>query len=110
MGITIWAHRSLDIMVPPLAYVADAEGNPVPWNETRWVDSEFSEKLAQAELTLDVEARRQIIGDLEDIMQERGPIANSYWTNEWEIIHKSFQNVVAHPSNYDFYYAVWKQQ
>lgn len=110
LGITIWAHRSLDTMVPPLAYIADADGNPVPWNETRWVDSEFSEKLAQAELTLDVEARRQIIGELEDIMQARGPVGISYWTNEWEIIPKSFQNVVAHPSNFDFYYEVWKEQ
>jgi len=55
-------------------------------------------------------APRQIIGELEDIMQQRGPIGNSYWTNEWEIINKSFQNVVAHPSNFDFYYEVWKQQ
>lgn len=110
LGITIWAHRPLDTMTPPLAYIADAEGNPVPWNETRWVDPEFSEKLKQAELTLDIEARREIIGELEDIMQARGPIGNSYWTNEWEIIHNSFQNVVAHPSNFDFYYGVWKQQ
>lgn len=110
LGITIWAHRSLDTMVPPLAYIADADGNPVPWNETRWVDAEFSEKLRQAELTLDIEARREIIGELEDIMQERGPIGNSYWTNEWEIIRKEFQNVIAHPANFDFYYSVWKQQ
>lgn len=109
LGITIWAHRPLDTMVPPLAYTADADGNPVPWNETRWVDPEFVEKLRKAELTLDVEARREIIGELEDIMQERGPIGNSYWTNEWEIIRKEFQNVVAHPSNFDFYYEVWKQ-
>jgi peptide/nickel transport system substrate-binding protein len=110
LGITIWAHRSLDTMVPPLAYTADADGNPVPWNETRWVDSEFSEKLTQAELTLDVEARREIIGELEDIMQERGPIGNSYWTNEWEIVNRNFQNIVAHPANFDFFYEVWKQQ
>ena len=110
LGITIWGHRSLDTMVPPLAYIADADGNPVPWNETRWVDAEFSEKLRQAELTLDIEARREIIGELEDIMQERGPIGNSYWTNEWEIIRKEFQNVIAHPANFDFYYSVWKQQ
>lgn len=110
LGITIWAHRSLDTMVPPLAYIADADGNPVPWNETRWVDAEFSEKLRQAELTLDIEARREIVGELEDIMQERGPIGNSYWTNEWEIIRKEFQNVIAHPANFDFYYSVWKQQ
>lgn len=110
LGITIWAHRSLDTMLPPLAYIADADGNPVPWNETRWVDDEFSAKLAQAELTLDVAERRTIIGEMEDIMQERGPIGNSYWTNEWELVRKEFQDVVAHPSNYSVYYAVWKQQ
>jgi peptide/nickel transport system substrate-binding protein len=110
LGITVWAHRSLGTMVLPLAYVADDEGKPVPWNETRWVDDEFSEKLKQAELTLDIEARRQIMSELEDIMEERGPMGNSYWTNEWEIIRKEFQDVVAHPSNFDMYYAVWKQQ
>jgi peptide/nickel transport system substrate-binding protein len=109
-GITIWAHRPLDTMVLPLAYIADADGNPVAWNETRWVDAEFSEKLRQAELTLDIEARRTIMGELQDIMTERGPIGNSYWTNEWEIVNKAFQGVVAHPSTYDFFYEVWKQQ
>lgn len=109
LGITTWGHRPLDTMVPPLAYIADADGNPVPWNETRWVDAEFSAKLRQAELTLDIEERRVIIGELQDIMQERGPIGNSYWTNEWEIVRKEFQGIIAHPSNYDFYYRVWKQ-
>ncbi len=32
--------------------------HPGAWNETRWVDEEFTEKLRQAEKTLDVEARR----------------------------------------------------
>lgn len=110
LGITIWGHRPLDTMVPPLAYIAGADGKPVPWNETRWVDEEFSNKLALAELTLDIAERRKIIGELEDIMQARGPIGNSYWTNEWEIVRKEFQQVVAHPSNYSIYSSVWKQQ
>jgi len=38
LGITPWTHRPLGTMVPNLAYVADDKGEPVPWNETRWVD------------------------------------------------------------------------
>jgi peptide/nickel transport system substrate-binding protein len=38
LGITPWMHRPLGTMVLNLAYIADAEGKPVPWNETRWVD------------------------------------------------------------------------
>ena len=85
LGITAWTHRPLGTMVLPLAYIADEEGVPVPWNETRWVDDEFTEKLRQAEKTLDVEARREIMSDIEDIMQERGPIGNPYWRKVWNI-------------------------
>ncbi|MBX0328897.1 ABC transporter substrate-binding protein [Oscillochloris sp. ZM17-4] len=42
VGITPWTHRPLAVMLLPLAYIADAEGTPVPWNETRWVDQEFT--------------------------------------------------------------------
>ena len=71
LGITIWTHRPLDTMVLSLAYTADAEGKPVAWNETAWVDEEFSSLLKEAEQTLDVEKRRAIMCKLEDIQQER---------------------------------------
>jgi peptide/nickel transport system substrate-binding protein len=45
--------------------------------------------------------------DMEDIMQERGPIFNSYWKNVWNITNKKFQNVKAHPTAYDLLYDVW---
>ena len=108
LGITAWTHRPLGIMVLPLAYIADEEGNPVPWNETRWVDEEFTTLLRKAERTLDVEARRQIMCDLETIMQERGPIGNSYWKKVWNITREEFKNVVAHPTSDDLLYEVWK--
>jgi peptide/nickel transport system substrate-binding protein len=52
-------------MVLNLAYVGDGEGNPASWNETRWMDDEFSELLNEANGTLDVEARREIFCELE---------------------------------------------
>jgi peptide/nickel transport system substrate-binding protein len=107
LGITSWTHRPLDTMVLPLAYIEEAIGN---WNETRWTDEEFETLLREAEGTLDVEARRSIMCKIEDIMQERGPIGNSYWKNVWNITHSDFQNIKPHPTAYDLLNDVWKQQ
>jgi peptide/nickel transport system substrate-binding protein len=104
LGITSWTHRPLAVMVLPLAYTEEAIGN---WNETRWTDGEFETLLREAQGTLDVEARRSIMCKMEDIMQERGPIFNSYWKNVWNITHKRFKNVKAHPTAYDLLYDVW---
>ncbi len=106
-GITIWTHRPLGTMVLPLAYIADADGKPVPWNETRWVDEEFTTKLRQAEGTLDIEARREIFKDLETIMQERSGVANSYWRQVWSIASDKVQGYEAHPTSYDLLHEVW---
>jgi len=107
LGITSWTHRPLAVMVLPLAYTEEAIGN---WNETRWTDPEFEELLREAQGTLDVEARRSIMCQMEDIMQERGPIFNSFWKNVWNITNKKFQNVKAHPTAYDLLYDVWIEE
>jgi peptide/nickel transport system substrate-binding protein len=105
LGITSWTHRPLAVMLLPLAYTEEAIGN---WNETRWTDDEFEELLREAQATLDVEERRGIMSDIEDIMQERGPIGNSFWKRVWNITHERFKNVVAHPTAYDLLYEVWE--
>ena len=107
LGITSWTHRPLDTMVLPLAYTAEAIG---AWNETRWTDDEFETLLLQAEGTLDVEARRAIMSDIEDIMQERGPVMNSFWKKVWNITHEKFQGIQGHPTAYDLLYEVWIDQ
>jgi peptide/nickel transport system substrate-binding protein len=104
LGITSWTHRPLDTMVLPLAYTEEAIG---AWNETRWVDEEFEQLLRQAEGTLDVEERRGLMEQIETIMQERGPIMNSYWKRVWNITHEKFQNIQGHPTAYDLLYEVW---
>ena len=104
LGITSWTHRPLATMVLPLAYTKESIG---AWNETRWVDDEFEGLLRQAQATLDVEARRAIMCKIEDIMQERGPVFNSFWKSVWNITASKFQNVKAHPTAYDLMYDVW---
>jgi peptide/nickel transport system substrate-binding protein len=107
LGITTWAHRPIGTMVPNLAYVGDAEGKPVAWNETRWVDAEFSKLLKEANGTLDIEKRRKIFCQLEKIQQERGSIGNAFWINVWTIAGKRVEGVAAHPSQYLSMDKIW---
>jgi peptide/nickel transport system substrate-binding protein len=107
VGITPWVHRPLAVMVLPLAYIAGPDGKPVPWNESNWVDQEFSNLLQQATGTLDVEARRGITKKLEEIQRDRGSIAIAWWRNLWEVWNPAFQNVLPHPTQYNLWRDVW---
>jgi peptide/nickel transport system substrate-binding protein len=107
VGITVWAHRPLAVMLLPLAYIADSEGNPVPWNESRWVDEEFTTLLQQAQGTLDVEARRALMADIQRIQVERGSIGVAYFQNFWAVTNPAFIGVTAHPTQYNLWHEVW---
>ncbi len=110
LGVTPWTHRPLGTMVLNLAFTADAEGNPVSWNETRWVDEEFSTLLEQANGVYDVEERRKIFCKLEEIQMERGPIGIAYWRNSWMVARKSVQEIKGHPNLYMLFNDVWLKQ
>lgn len=107
LGITPWTHRPLGTMVLNLAYAADSEGKPVAWNETRWVDEEFSKLLKTANGTLDVDERRKIFCKLEDIQMKRGSVGISWWRNVWMITRKNVRDVKPHPNNYMLFNEVW---
>jgi peptide/nickel transport system substrate-binding protein len=107
VGVTPWTHRPLGVMVLPLAYIADKDGNPVPWNESRWVDEEFTTLLQKAQGTLDVEARRAIMKDIETIQQSRGSIAIAWWQNVWRVANPAFINIGSHPTDYYLWRDLW---
>jgi peptide/nickel transport system substrate-binding protein len=109
LGITPWTHRPLGTMVLNLAYTADENGDPVSWNETRWVDEEFSTLLSEANKTLDVEQRREIFCELEQIQWERGSIGIPFWRNVWQVYRENVKNVSAHPTLYLLINDAWKE-
>ena len=109
LGITPWTHRPLGTMVMTLGYTADEEGNPVSWNESRWVDEEFNELMNQANGTLDVEKRRELFCEIEQIMMDRGPIGIAYWRNVWFVYTKALHDVPGHPTFYMMFNEVWKE-
>ena len=107
LAITIWTHRPLGVMLLPLAYVCDADGKPVPWNETRWCDEEFATLLTQAQGTLDVVKRRELMCQIEDIQMERGAVGVAFWKNIWSITDKKYKNVITIPTWLDRLHEVW---
>lgn len=107
LGITSWAHRPLGTQMLGIAYSGDAEGNPVPWNETYWVDPEFDELLAKASGTFDVEERRKIFCELEQIQMDRGSIGVAWWHNIWTIYRNNVMDVPVHPSGFALLEKVW---
>jgi peptide/nickel transport system substrate-binding protein len=107
LGITPWTHRPLGTMILNLAYTADGDGNPVAWNETKWVDKEFSTLLEEANGTLDVDERRKIFCKLEQIQIDRGSVGISYWRNVWMVTRKRVQSAVSHPNGYLFCSDLW---
>ncbi|MEQ8664514.1 MAG: ABC transporter substrate-binding protein [Rhodospirillales bacterium] len=96
-GMTSWAHRPLGFMVLGLAYRTG-----VPWNETHYSNAEFDALLTKAEGTLDVDERREIIGELEKIMQEDGPMAQPLFRSVLGAKDKKLLGAEKHPTEYIF--------
>jgi peptide/nickel transport system substrate-binding protein len=96
-GFTTWAHRPLGVMSLALAYRTG-----VPWNESKYSNPEFDRLLTMAEGTLDVVARREIMAQLEKILQEDGPIVQPVWRAIFTFHDKRVKGFKAHPSAYIF--------
>jgi len=96
-GFTTWAHRPLGFMALALAYRTG-----VPWNETHYANPRFDEILTKAEGTLDIDKRRELMGELQTIMQEDGPIAQPLWRAGYVAYDKRAKNIRAHPTGFIF--------
>jgi peptide/nickel transport system substrate-binding protein len=96
-GSTIWYHRPLAIMTYGLAYRTGA-----PWNETAFSNKDFDELLAQAEGTLDVGKRREIMAKLEKILQDDGPLVQPLFRDTFTFMDKRVKGFSMHPTNYFF--------
>ncbi|PYO19907.1 MAG: ABC transporter substrate-binding protein [Candidatus Rokuibacteriota bacterium] len=96
-GFTTWAHRPLGVMSLALAYRTG-----VPWNESKYSNPEFDRLLGMAEGTIDVAARREMMAQLEKILQEDGPIVQPVWRAIFTFMDKRVQGLKVHPTLYIF--------
>jgi peptide/nickel transport system substrate-binding protein len=94
-GATTWQHRPLGLMILDLAYRTG-----VPWNETSYSNPEFDKLLNQADGTIDIAKRREVMGKLEEIMHEDGPVVQPLWRDIFTFWHESVLGYTMHPSDY----------
>lgn len=110
MGITWWSHRSQALMTMGLAYTADPKtGKPGAWNESHWIDDEFSKTLTQAVGTLDLTARKALVLQLEKIQQDRGSICTPFFMDVWKIYTTKVHDVEPSPDEYAIFFRTWKE-
>jgi peptide/nickel transport system substrate-binding protein len=96
-GLTAWTHRPLGTMVLALAYRSG-----VPWNESDYANPIFDSLLNEAEGALDIDARRTIMAQLEEIMLEDGPICLPLWRGMFSFWDNSIKGFHQHPTSYIF--------
>lgn len=96
-GFTEWSHRPLGTMVLSLAYRSG-----VPWNESGYANPEFDALLTEAEGLVDIEARREVMAKLEQILQDDGPIVQPLWRARFAAYDERVRGFQMHPTNYIF--------
>jgi peptide/nickel transport system substrate-binding protein len=101
-GFTSWTHRPLGVMTLELGYRSG-----VPWNESKYANPAFDRALDQAAATLDVNARRQHMAAVQQILQDDAVIAQPFWRSIFSATTRQVQGYATHPSLYHHFNGVW---
>jgi peptide/nickel transport system substrate-binding protein len=96
-AFTTWTHRPLASMLYGLAYRSGAV-----WNESFWSNKDFDELLTKVEGTYEIEKRKEMMGQLEQIMLDDGPAIIPLWRAVVTFHDKKLQGFQAHPTSYLF--------
>jgi peptide/nickel transport system substrate-binding protein len=96
-AFTNWTHRPLGVMVLDLAYRTG-----VPWNESHFSNAKFDDLMNKADATFDVEKRKLVLKDVEELMQEEGPIAQPLWRAVFTGMNNKVKGFKMHPTSYVF--------
>jgi peptide/nickel transport system substrate-binding protein len=73
-SLTIWNQRPLGVQVIQLAYRTGGS-----WNETAYSNPELDAKIAEALTIADADERREVMRDIQKILQDSGIMIQPYW-------------------------------
>ncbi len=90
---TNWNQRPLGVQVLALAYRSGEA-----WNETGFENAEFDAALEKALSIADADARREVMVELETIMQNEGVIIQPYWQSLFRHYKDNVVGAEMHPS------------
>jgi peptide/nickel transport system substrate-binding protein len=85
--------RPLGVQVYALSYLIGA-----PWNETAFAYHEFDMLLDQAMTVAYQDARREIMAQLEKILQDSGILVQPYWRSTFRHSTAEVQALEMHPT------------
>ncbi|MBO6559618.1 MAG: ABC transporter substrate-binding protein [Nisaea sp.] len=99
---TNWNMRPLGVQVLALAYRSGEA-----WNEAGWSNEEFDKKLDQALAIADADKRREVMAELEKILQDSGIIIQPYWRSLYKHMTEEVQGDTMHPTFEMHFNEVW---
>jgi peptide/nickel transport system substrate-binding protein len=89
---TNWNHRELGVIVLNLAYRSG-----VAWNEFGYANPEFDALLDRANGILDADARREVMAEIEAMLQEDAVTLQPYWRSLFRHYKPGVMNADMHP-------------
>lgn len=92
-SMTIWYMRPLGVQVLTLGYMTGGA-----WNETGYSDPDFDAKLKQALSINDPDKRREVMKDLETILQDSGILIQPFWQKVYSHMNGKVKNYSVHPT------------
>jgi peptide/nickel transport system substrate-binding protein len=101
-GMTSWTHRPLGVMALNLGYRSGQA-----WNETRYANPEFDAKLATANGLLDPNARREVMAEVQRILQQDAVMVQPFWRNQYVATRARVRGYQTHPTQYHQFQDVW---
>jgi peptide/nickel transport system substrate-binding protein len=99
---TEWNMRPLGVQIYSLAYRSG-----VAWNETAFNNADFDAGLAKALSIADADARREVMADLEKIMQDEGVVIQPYWRSVFRNYRAGVKGADTHPTFEHHHYKWW---
>jgi peptide/nickel transport system substrate-binding protein len=89
---TNWNHRELGVIVLNLAYRSG-----VAWNEFGYANPEFDALLDQANGIADADARREVMAQIQQILQDDAVTLQPYWRSLFRHYRDGVLNAEMHP-------------
>ncbi|PBC09092.1 ABC transporter substrate-binding protein [Mesorhizobium sp. WSM3859] len=101
-SMTIWYMRPLGVQVLALGYRSGEA-----WNETAFSNPDFDAKLKDALSQIDVAKRKEVMKDVEAILQDSGVIIQPFWQKLYCHMNKKVKNYSMHQTYEMDFQNVW---
>ncbi|PKP75006.1 MAG: diguanylate cyclase [Alphaproteobacteria bacterium HGW-Alphaproteobacteria-6] len=99
---TEWNMRPLGVQILALAYKSG-----VAWNEAAYSNPVFDAALTRAMSIADADARREVMAEIEKILQDDGVLIQPYWRSLYRHFKDNVKGADMHPTFEHHHYKWW---